>query len=226
MPSKKGKERGDKNEIPLSKISTSKKMVPGKVKPLTEEGKKIHGQKTKIGFTDWIYINDLRIIMYAMTAIFIFCLLTADNHRVKNIFLDGFKTCEITMVDEIQSDYSTSLTNFFALPYKEMRVKVAINRRNDICLTYSGLFKYKNEWFSAKEKIGKIGNFQKITTLKLDEEKKWLIITIGPDWKWLIIFCVICAFFAWLIPELFYFPYSNDRFLSDEDYYRKHKKTW
>ncbi|MDD3101550.1 MAG: hypothetical protein PHE59_00150 [Patescibacteria group bacterium] len=239
-PSKKRKERGIKNEIPQSKKTTAEKMVvlertaatPEKIKSLIEEKIKIHGQKTKTGFTDWVETSSLRIIVYATAAIFIFCLITANNRGTKNIFLNGVQTDKITINDTHPCpDNPNCLTNWFALPYKEVRIFATFPKKSgNICLNYSGQYndesgssKEKNEWFSSTQMIPK-SFLQRVKNIKLDEERKWLIITMDTNWKLVITFCIICGFFAWLIPELFYFSFSKGFYLEDGDYYRSKRK--
>ncbi|MFA6146411.1 MAG: hypothetical protein WC697_03755 [Patescibacteria group bacterium] len=177
-----------KNKVPEKKKSVQEEPAK-KVVVLEGESRKSKRNFKKIGIIIWI-----------ISTIWIVCLINQDRKEATNVFLNGFNADKITMVNEIQPGYSISLTNLFSFPYpyKELQVKV-ISRRNGIWLSYSGFSKEKNEWLNAGERIRKIGIFQKIKTVKWDEERKWVRIELDTNFLWTTILGLFFILIFWIV---------------------------
>lgn len=207
----------------------AKNKVPEKEKSVQKEpAKKVavlegESRKSKKGF------KKIGIIIWIVSTIWIVCLINQDRKEAINVFLNGFDTDKITLVNEIQSGHSISLTNLFSFPYpyKELQVKV-INRRNGIWLAYSGFSKEKNEWFNAKERIRKISIFQKIETVKWDKERKWIRIELGTNFLWTTILGLLFILIFWIVvvfilSKIRRFTDYDNMFPSVEDYFHLDK---
>ncbi|MFA5051271.1 MAG: hypothetical protein WC499_04110 [Patescibacteria group bacterium] len=177
-----------KNKVPEKKSVTPKQLSEKKSIVLEGESKKSKKGFKKIGIIIWI-----------ISTIWIVCLINQNRKEAINVFLDSFYTDKITLVDEIRSDSLISLTNFFALSYKEVQVKV-INR-NGIWLDYSGLSEGIG-WCNAREQVRGINIFQKIESVTLDEEAGLIRIELNTNFLLTTILGLLFILIFWIVVVL------------------------